>query len=180
MGTPRGATDRSEAPGAAAITREPWGSTPDGAVDRYTLTNGHGMRVQILTFGGIIQTIEVPDRHGRTGNVVLGFKDLQGYVDHPGPYFGALIGRYGNRIARGRFVLDGQTFHVPVNNPPNSLHGGAVGFDKHLWVAPPPPAPGDGGVSLTLRHVSPDGDQGYPGTLKITVTYTLGDDGGVS
>jgi aldose 1-epimerase len=177
MGTPHIAADRSEAPGTATINREPWGSTSDGAVDRYTLTNGHGMRVQIITYGGAIQSIEVPDRHGLTGNVVLGFKDLQGYLDHPGPYFGALIGRYGNRIARGRFTLDGQTFQVPLNNPPNSLHGGAIGFDKHIWEATP--AAGHDAVSLTLQHASPDGDQGYPGTLTVTVTYTLGDGGGL-
>jgi aldose 1-epimerase len=157
--------------GAATVTREPWGSTLQGTVDRYTLDNGDGMRVQIITYGGIMQSIEVPDRHGRSVNVALGFNNLQGYVEQPGPYFGALIGRYGNRISRGRFLLDGQTHHVPINNPPNSLHGGTVGFDKHIWAATPVPGPRD--VGLTVHHISPDGDQGYPGTLTITVHYTL-------
>jgi aldose 1-epimerase len=161
----------SEAKGVASITRESWGSVAAGAVDRYTLSNGNGMRVRVLTYGGIIQSVEVPDRKGHTANVALGFKDIKGYVDNPGPYFGALIGRYGNRIAKGQFTLDGQTYHVPVNNGPNSLHGGTVGFDKHLWRATE--VKGDKQVGLRLSMASPDGDQGYPGTLYVTVTYTL-------
>jgi aldose 1-epimerase len=171
MTTVLGGVDRSEAHGKASITREAWGSTAEGAVDRYTLSNGRGMRVRIITYGGIIQSIEAPDRHGQTANVALGFGDVQGYVDHPGPYFGAIIGRYGNRIARGSFVLDGKTYQLPINNPPNSLHGGTVGFDKHIWAATPSRVNGD--VGLVLTHVSPNGDQGYPGALTATVQYTL-------
>jgi aldose 1-epimerase len=137
-------------------------------VDQHVLTNGPGMRVKILTYGGIVQSIEVPDRSGATTNVVLGFDEVQGYRDHPDPYFGALIGRYGNRIAAGRFTLDGAGYALPANNGPNSLHGGAAGFDKHVWAAT-----GIGADTLELRHVSPDGDQGYPGTLTVTVRYTV-------
>jgi aldose 1-epimerase len=129
------------------------------------------MSVAILNYGGIIQSVEVPDRHGRPGNVALGFNKLSDYVAHPEPYFGALIGRYANRIAKGTFTIDGKTYHVPINNGPNSLHGGIVGFDKHIWDTTP--FDGPDGVGLVMRLVSPDGDQGYPGTLSVTVRYTL-------
>nr|WP_221375130.1 aldose epimerase family protein [Actinoplanes polyasparticus] len=146
---------------------ERWGATSDGPVDRYVLANGEGMRVGILTYGGIVQSVEVPDRAGATANVVLGFDRLQRYVDNPGPYFGALVGRYGNRIARGRFTLDGTTYELPINNGPNSLHGGATGFDKRIWSATRTED------AVELRLISPDGDQGYPGALTVTVRYTL-------
>jgi aldose 1-epimerase len=162
---------------SGSVTRESWGSTPEGGVDRYTLTNAHGMRVRIITYGGIIQSIEVPDRNRETANVALGFGTLQEYLDHPGPYFGAIIGRFGNRIARGQFLLDGSTWQLPLNNGPNSLHGGVTGFDQQIWVASPTQA--DGEVGLVLTHVSPDGDQGYPGALSVTVTYTLTCDNGI-
>jgi aldose 1-epimerase len=152
------------------VTREPFGSTAEGQVFRYTLTNGRGVRVRIITFGGIVQTIEVPDRHGRNTNVALGFSTLTPYLTNPA-YFGALIGRYGNRIALGRFTLDGVTYQLPINNDPNSLHGGTVGFDKHIWAATPFRSGDD--VGLVMRLTSPDGDQGYPGTLSVQVTYTL-------
>ena len=155
----------------ASIRREEWGTTAEGPVDRYLLSNGRGMRAAILTHGGIVQSLEVPDRHGVPANVVLGFDRLQGYLDNPGPFFGALIGRYGNRIAGGRFVLDDVAHRLPVNNGPNSLHGGTAGFDKRLWSATP--LEQDGTVGLDLRYVSPDGDQGYPGTLTVDVRYTL-------
>jgi aldose 1-epimerase len=164
-------TAQSSAAGAATITKEPWGSTAEGQVDRYTLTNGNGMRVRIITYGGIIQTIEVPDRRGRNANVALGFNNLTDYVER-NPYFGCITGRYANRIARGRFTLDGVTYQLPINNPPNSLHGGTVGFDKHIWRTTPFRRD-DGGVGLVMRFTSPHGDQGYPGTLATTVTYTL-------
>jgi aldose 1-epimerase len=155
---------------APTITKDGFGSTAEGAVDRYTLTNPSGMRVRIITFGGIVQSIEVPDRHGHNTNVALGFSTLTPYLTNPA-YFGALIGRYGNRIALGRFTLDGVTYQLPINNDPNSLHGGTVGFDKHIWAATPFRS-GDN-VGLVLRLTSPDGDQGYPGTLQVQVTYTL-------
>ncbi|WP_249999080.1 aldose epimerase family protein [Actinoplanes sp. M2I2] len=151
---------------SVSITREDWGSTADGPVDRYVLDSGNG-RAAILTHGGVLQSLEVPDRSGARANVVLGFDRLQGYLDNPDPYFGAVIGRYANRIARGSFPLDGATYQAPINNGPNSMHGGKTGFDKRLWSA----TPVDG--ALELRLVSPDGDQGYPGTLSVTVRYTF-------
>jgi aldose 1-epimerase len=162
--------EQAAAAPSGTVTREAWGSTSEGQVYRYTLTNG-GLTVRILNYGGIIQSLDAPDRRGRVANVVLGFDSVAGYVAHPDPYFGALIGRYGNRIAKGRFTLDGQQYQLPINNPPNSLHGGTVGFDKHLWATTP--FTRDDTVGLVLRLVSPDGDQGYPGTLTTTVTYTL-------
>lgn len=152
------------------ITKEAWGTTAGGAaVDRYTLT-ANGMRVRILTYGGILQTIETPDRHGRLANVALGFDNLADY-EAKSPYFGCITGRYANRIAKGRFTLDGTTYQLPINNDPNSLHGGTVGFDKHVWAATP--LKNRDSVGLRLQFTSPDGDQGYPGEMRATVTYTL-------
>jgi aldose 1-epimerase len=157
--------------GDASTTVEPFGTTPDGTdVERWTLTNGE-MTVRVLTYGGVIQTLEVPDEDGEVENVVLGFEDLAGYVSDDDPYFGSLIGRYGNRIAGGTFELDGETYELPLNNGPNTLHGGPDGFDDRVWTATPT---GDDDVAaLQLELVSPDGDQGFPGTLTVTVTYTL-------
>jgi aldose 1-epimerase len=155
------------------ITKELFGFTPNHQrVDRYTLTNSSGMQVRIITYGGIVQSIRVPDRHGRMANVALGFATLDDYISTGNsPYFGALIGRYANRIAKGTFTLDGVTYHLPINNPPNSLHGGTVGFDKRVWRATP--LQGRHTVGLELRLTSPDGDQGYPGTLRVRAVYTL-------
>jgi aldose 1-epimerase len=155
------------------ITKDLFGTLSDGTkVWRYTLTSGV-LRVRIITYGGIVQRLDAPDRHGHQANIVLGFPDLAGYVEknNPGPYFGALIGRYGNRIAKGTFTLDGRTYHLPINNDPNSLHGGTKGFDTKVWTATP--AKTSGGVSLRLDYTSPDGEMGYPGTLKTSATYTL-------
>jgi aldose 1-epimerase len=158
---------------AIQVTKEPFGSTPDGTdVDRYTLANGHGMRVRILTYGGIVQSIEVPDRRGRSGNVALGYNTLADYLKES-PYFGAAIGRYANRIAKGEFTLDGTTHHLAINDGPNSLHGGLQGFDKRVWTASTVPD----GVRLT--YVSKDGEEGYPGTLTTEVTYTLTENNGL-
>ena len=157
--------------GGVTVTSAPWGSTSDGTpVERYTLTNSHGMKVRILTYGGIIQSLRVPARNGRTANVVLGFDNLDDYIAKS-PYFGATIGRYANRIARGRFSLDGTTYVLPINNDPNSLHGGTVGFDKHVWDTTPFTRNGTAGI--VQRYTSPNGDMGYPGTLTTQVTYTL-------
>lgn len=172
---PAGAAPARHAPEGKGptISKEAFGRLPDGtAVDRYTLANGRGARVRILTYGGIVQTLEVPDRHGRSGNVVLGFPTLQDYVDkNGGPYFGALIGRYANRIAKGRFTLDGKRYQLAVNNGPNSLHGGLKGFDKRVWRAEPVRT--NDAVGLRLDYTSEDGEENYPGTLDTTVTYTL-------
>lgn len=152
---------------------EHFGTLSDGtAVHRWTLERG-GTRVRILTYGGIVQSVEVPDRAGRPADVVLGFADLDGYLRNPGPFFGALIGRYANRIARGRFTLDGRVYELECNNPPNSLHGGACGFDKRVWHAEAV----DGGAGVRLSRVSPDGEEGFPGRLEVSATYTLAEDG---
>ena len=169
-------TGRTSAHGAPSISKEVFGSTAEGTVHRFTLTNAAGMRVRILTYGGIIQSTEVPDRRGHNANVALGFDNLADYVAK-NPYFGAITGRYANRIALGRFTLDGVTYQLPINNPPNSLHGGTVGFDKHIWATTP--FRHDGEVGLVMTHTSPDGDQGYPGTMQATVTYTLTESNGI-
>lgn len=155
------------------VARAPFGKTGDGrAVEIYTLTNAHGVEMRVITYGGIISSLKVPDRHGQFGDVVLGFDTLDGYLKDS-PYFGALIGRYGNRIAKGQFVLDGKTYKLATNNGPNHLHGGVKGFDKVVWNA----VPGENGdgVSVTLTRTSPDGEEGYPGQLHVTVRYTLTD-----
>jgi aldose 1-epimerase len=152
------------------IKGAPWGTTGGKQVIRYTLKNSHGMRVRILTYGGIIQSLSVPDRHGHAKNVVLGFDNLADYVTKS-PYFGALIGRYANRIANGTFTLDGKTYSLPINDEPNTLHGGTKGFDKRIWAAKPFTKKKSAGV--VLSYTSPDGEMGFPGTLKTQVTYTL-------
>ena len=159
--------------GSPTVTKEPFGSVNGKAVDIYTLTNSNGMEVKILTYGGIIQSVKVPDRHNHFENVTLGFDNLTDYVERS-PYFGCITGRYANRIALGRFTLDGVTYQLPINNPPNSLHGGTVGFDKHVWAATV--IQNQDGVGLSLTDTSPDGDQGYPGTLKTEVVYLLTND----
>jgi aldose 1-epimerase len=152
------------------ITQAPFGTLPDGRqVTQYTLGNARGMHIKVLDFGGIITQIHVPDRNGRMADVALGFDRLEPYLADS-PYFGALIGRYGNRIAKGRFTLDGKEYVLATNNDANHLHGGNRGFDKVLWTA----SSGDDG--LTLRYRSPDGEEGYPGNLDATVIYSLSED----
>lgn len=159
---------------ADSITQRPFGKTKNGqAVTLYTLTNARGAQVRITNYGGIVQSLYVPDRRGRLGDVVLGFDSIPRY-EKDSPYFGALIGRYGNRIAKGRFTLDGQTYKLFVNNGPNSLHGGKVGFDKKVWAATPTKTAH--GVGLALHYLSKDGEEGYPGNLDITVVYTWTDE----
>ncbi|GAA4735330.1 galactose mutarotase [Modestobacter marinus] len=167
------AAGATHARGNAAAVAEPFGTAPDGTpVDRWTLSNGP-VTVRVLTYGGIVQSVEVPDAGGRVTNVVLGFADLAGYVEHnnPGPYFGALIGRFGNRLAGGRFTVDGRTHQLPLNEGPNTLHGGPEGFDRQVWTTTDVSDGEVAGVRLTL--VSPAGHQGFPGTLTTVVTYTL-------
>jgi aldose 1-epimerase len=155
------------------VTRAPFGSTKDGkAVELYTMTNTNGIVVRAMTYGGIITNIQVPDRAGALGDIVLGFDTLDGYLAGS-PYFGAIVGRYGNRIAKGQFTLDGRTYKLAVNNGPNHLHGGIKGFDKVVWNATS--VDNASGVGLTLQRVSPDGEEGYPGNLEATITYTLTD-----
>lgn len=156
------------------ITKKPFGKAPSGqAVSLYTLTNKHGAQVKITNYGGIVTSIIVPDRRGHLGDVVLGFDNIEGYVKHS-PYFGALVGRYANRIAKGHFTLDGKKYTLAVNNGVNSLHGGKVGFDKKVWTATPMHM--KNGVGLGLHLVSPDMEEGYPGKMNVNVVYTWTDD----
>ncbi|MEU0967013.1 aldose epimerase family protein [Streptomyces sp. NPDC005917] len=159
---------------AASAGRKPakelLGKLSDGTkVYRWSLENG-GTRLKVLNWGGVVQTLEIPDRRGHYANVVNGFDDIDDYVAKS-PYFGALIGRYGNRIGKGRFTLDGKSYQLSVNDGANSLHGGTQGFDKHVWDIEPFTKGSD--VGLCLYYTSVDGEMGYPGTLKTKVTYTL-------
>jgi aldose 1-epimerase len=167
------ASDQPAPPARPTVTHAPAGASLDGtAIDEYTLSNGHGMEVRAITAGGIIRSLKVPDRSGRQADVVLGFDTAAGYLsDPPPPYFGAIIGRYGNRIAKGQFTLDGHTYTLAKNNGPNSLHGGNRGFDKRLWKAEARQTAQ--GASVIFSRMSPDGEEGYPGNLQVRVTYTL-------
>ena len=152
---------------SAAVTKADWGKTSSGqAVELYTLADPD-LTVTITNFGARVVSIEAPDRHGRKEDVVLGYDNVGQYESDKTTYFGAIVGRYGNRIAHGSFTIDGATFHVPLNNGPNALHGGTVGFDQKVWTAHEIPE----GVEMTL--VSPDGDMGFPGELTSHVRYTL-------
>jgi aldose 1-epimerase len=157
---------------APTIVSAPFGTADGQAVSLYTLTNSSGMVVTIMTYGGIIQSVEVPDKNGHFDNVTLGFPTLADYVSSNRPYFGALIGRYGNRIAGSTFTLDGVTYSLAPNDGPNSLHGGISGFDKKVWTPTVVPAT-EQSVGLELHYTSPHGEEGYPGTLSVGVTYTL-------
>ena len=155
-----------------SITHQPFGKTTDGqSVDIYTLRNTHGMEARITNYGGIVVSLTAPDRHGNFADVVLGYKDLDTYMRPPFPYFGAIVGRYGNRIAKGRFTLDGVEYKLAINNGENSLHGGLKGFDKVVWTAHERKTAA--GPALVLTYLSKDGEEGYPGNLRTTVTYTL-------
>ena len=158
-------------PAATTITRADFGKTPDGtAVSIYTLANKNGLGARITNYGGIVVSLETPDRNGDGADIVLGFNSLEGYLSNPGPFFGALIGRYANRIARARFTLDGRPYQLQKNDGDNTLHGGAHGFDKRVWTPRPLP---DGGLELT--YLSRDGEGGFPGNVTVTVTYHLTD-----
>ncbi len=161
---------------ADTVMRKPFGQTADGqALSLYTLTNARGASVQITNFGGTVTAINVPDRRGKLGDVVLGYSSAKNYqANAGGTYFGALIGRYANRINKGRFTLDGTSYQIAVNNPPNSLHGGKAGFNLKVWSATPVTV--KHGVALALHVVSPDGDENFPGTLTVRVVYTFTDD----
>ena len=158
----------------ASVTRAPFGTLPDGTpIEVFTLTNTHGLVVRAITYGGIIVSLHAPDRDGRLDDIVLGYDTVDDYVKDNSPYFGAIIGRFGNRIAKGTFALDGQTYALATNNGPNHLHGGVKGFDKVVWTGES--ASTDRGPSVTFSRTSPDGEEGYPGALTARVTYTLTD-----
>lgn len=163
---------------AATAERSSFGTLPDGqAIEAVTLTGANGVKARIITLGATLQAFEAPDRNGKIADVTLGYDDAKNYVEHPN-YWGQTIGRYANRIAGGKFTLDGKSYQLTQNDKANSLHGGTVGFDKRVWrivsVKNGPEA------SVTLALTSPAGDQGYPGTLQVTTTYTLDDKGSLS
>jgi aldose 1-epimerase len=159
---------------ASGVGRASFGRTAAGqAAEIFTLTNSHGIEVRLTNYGGIITSLRTPDRSGHFDDIVLGYDSLSGYLRDT-PYFGAIVGRYGNRIAGGRFTIDGTTYRLAVNNGPNSLHGGLRGFDKVVWNAAP--FQNAGGVGVALDYSSADMEEGYPGTLRTHVTYTLTND----
>jgi aldose 1-epimerase len=169
---PAAATSQAQTP-KATVTSAPFGKLPDGtSLQLFTLTNAKGTRVRATDYGGIITSLEVADRTGQLGDVVLGYDSIDGYLKSS-PYFGSIVGRYGNRIAKGSFTIDGTGYKLAVNNGPNHLHGGIKGFDKVVWKAAPFERAGEAGIVFT--HVSADGDEGYPGRLEATITYTLTD-----
>ncbi|HKK75786.1 MAG TPA: aldose epimerase family protein [Saprospiraceae bacterium] len=156
---------------SVSIKSEPYGTMPNGqAVQQYTLSNEAGMSIDIITYGGIITSWTAPDQEGNFENIALGFDGLDQYLESS-PYFGALIGRYGNRIAKGQFSLNGEEYQLATNDGPNHLHGGPKGFDKVLWTAKT--SQDDSSASLILSYLSEDMEEGYPGNLNTTVTYTL-------
>ncbi|QAY75336.1 aldose epimerase family protein [Sphingosinicella sp. BN140058] len=168
LGTAAAVTTPAE---AASVSRAPFGQMPDGAaVEAITLTNASGMQARIISYGAALQSLLVPDRHEELADVTLGYPTMAGYLAK-GEFFGATVGRVANRIAGGKFTLDGKVYQTPLNDGPNALHGGSKGFDKVNWkvveVKDGPTA------SVTLRYVSPHLDQGYPGQLTVTATYTL-------
>jgi len=162
----------------ANVQESDFGKTKDGkAVKLFTLTNEHGLVAKVMTFGATLVEMRVPDKNGKMGDVVCGFDKLVDYEPKSDPYFGAVVGRVGNRIAKGEFTLDGTTYHLAVNNGPNTLHGGNVGFDKHVWDAKI--VQSHDGPSVAFHRVSPDMEEGFPGNLDVTVTYTLTNDNAV-
>lgn len=170
-----GAADRSRETGTVpSIQRALFGNGPDGReVTLFALTNANHLKAEITDYGCIVVRLLVPDRNGKLDDVVLGYDTLREYVQ-ANPYFGAVVGRYGNRIAKGRFTLDGVEYTLAINNGKNHLHGGMRGFDKAVWD--PEPFKSDAGVGLRLKYLSQDGEEGYPGNLQCTVTYTLTND----
>jgi aldose 1-epimerase len=174
--------------GGLSIQKSPFGSVGGKAIDKYTLSNRNGVSISIITYGGIIQSVNVPDRRGRDANITLGFGDIAGYTSpayiKSNPYFGAIIGRYGNRIAKGRFTLDGKEYSLDINNDPNSLHGGFEGFNVKVWNATPVQTPKSVGLKLTYNSVAGEGctasrpstppcTTGYPGNVPVAVVYSL-------
>jgi aldose 1-epimerase len=172
-----GCCSTSEKPAkvAGSITKSAFGTMPDGqAVELYTLRNGKGAEASIMTYGGIVTSLQMPDKNGHFGDIVLGYDNLDGYLKQS-PYFGALIGRYGNRIGGARFTLEGETFTLATNDGPNTLHGGNRGFDKVVWKVVKADV-GPNGPELELNYLSKDGEEGFPGDLNVSATYTLTED----
>ena len=165
---------------AASLTSAPFGTTADGKpITRYTMATGGGVSVTFMSYGGAVTDVIAPDRQGRLGHIVLGFPTLRDYETKGAEgelYFGALLGRYANWIARGRFSLDGHDYQLTLSDPPNTIHGGRKGFDKQVWAVQPLATSGPS-VGARLSYTSADGEEGYPGTLKVSVTYTLSDNG---
>src|SRR5215475_12335282 len=168
----RGETNSPE--GAQKVEKKAFGKLPDGTeVEEYTLDSGKGATAKIITYGATLTELWVPDKAGKNADVVLGFDNLEQYLgDHP--YFGGTIGRYGNRIAKGKFTLDGREYSLALNNGPNSLHGGKEGFNRKVWKAEP--VKSSHGASVKFTYISKDAEEGYPGALTTTVTYELTDD----
>ena len=162
-----------------SISAQPWGTTPAGdEITLYTLSDGDKIKVDIINYGARIVSIVVPDRSGKPGDIVLGFDDLEGYLGD-NPHFGAVIGRYANRIARGRFHLNGRDYQLHAPNGVSSLHGGKVGFDRRVWTPHMVPIGGDANnPGLELSYTSIDGEEGYPGALDVTIVYSLATLGG--
>ena len=155
-----------------SVVKEPFGQTSDGQdVETFVFVNANGLSVKVINYGATVVSVEAPDRDGNLVDVVLGFDDMAGYQSADNPYFGACCGRYANRIAKGRFSLDGVEYALAVNNGPNALHGGLVGFDKKIWNAEII------GEAVKMSLTSPDGEEGYPGMLKVEITYSLNDAG---
>lgn len=163
----------SNKPMSGSITKSPFGQADGKAVDLYTLRNSHGAEAQICNYGGIVTSLKVADKSGKFTDVVLGYDNLDGYIKST-PYFGALVGRYGNRIANAKFKLDGKEYTLAQNNGVNSLHGGVKGFDKVVWAAKSMLT--KSGPALELNYTSKDGEEGFPGNLKVTAVYTLTED----
>jgi aldose 1-epimerase len=172
-GNKQPSTENTETMTKPGVTSKDWGEVDGKKVQLYSLTNKNGETVTITNYGGIVTSWVTPDKHGNKSSVIIGMDSLSEYLKKP-PYFGALIGRYGNRIGDAKFTLDGKTYQLAANNGKNSLHGGNKGFDKVVWDA----TPGTDSTkpSLTLSYLSKDGEEGYPGNLKVTVVYTLTDD----
>jgi len=170
-----GAENKNAPPIKAGITKTDWGKVDGKNVYLYTLVNDKGDTVTITNYGGTVTSFVTPDKNGKYSSVIIGFDSLAPYLQHP-PYFGALIGRYGNRIGDAKFTLDGTVYHLAANDGKNTLHGGIKGFDKVVWDAS---ILNDTVPSLTLKYLSKDGEEGYPGNLNVTVVYMLTDDGGL-
>jgi aldose 1-epimerase len=165
----------------AAIDVKPFGKLPDGQdVEIYTLTNPSGASASIISYGATLTRVQMPDKKGKLGDVLLGYDTLEQYEKDSGPYFGATVGRVANRIAKGTFSVDGKVYHTAINNGPNTLHGGKAGYDKRLWKAEPikPEAKGQQAY-VKLDLIDPDGTEGFPGTVRVAVLYTLKDDNGL-